>query len=847
MGESNTTGLSGKSFGGFALREILGSGAMAVVYLAWDEQLERDVAVKVLRQHIVSDPEFIARFKREAKIAASLDHPNIVSIFAVGMEDDVHYFVMNCLKGDSLIKLVKEKKRLSFEEAAPIMRGILKGLSYAHTNNVIHRDIKPENIMFDSNKNPVITDFGIAKALGQNLTRTGTSLGTPSYMAPEQVKAGLPVTFKADIYAAGVLFYQLLTGVVPFPGNEPITIGYKHVHEPPPPLKDHCKSIPGEVELFVLKALEKKADDRYENADEMLDYLDKLERNEPLGIELKPFDVMVPRSTVVLEIKNTKKRTLILLLKVFVALAFLAIILISGYRYLEKNEGILSNLPDKVTGSMKTPVSVTKPPVAPTKKAAVVTKKPVAPTKKAVVVTKNPVAPTIKAAVVTKKPVTPTKKAAVATKKPVAPTKKAAVVTKKPVTPTKKAAVVTKKPVTPTKKAAVATKKPATPTKKAAVVTKKPVAPTKKAAVVTKKPVAPTKKAAVATKKPVAPTKKAAVIDYGKLTRNQLISSGLKLVKAGKVKDGLVYLSKTDWNEKNKAGYRNLRDELLDSANNYLSKKSFWPSRLLMEFVVLREPTFTGGTFTLAKTYLAQGKKETAAKTYEDGFKTLAPGDYLDWLKLTRDELIRLKPDGKFLLARLFAEMAEKLVDVDGSSSKELAKESLNFSGGKSLKGHYIFGLNLIRKGNLSKGYNHVRIYAAKSGVADFAQPSVDLEEYLEKLRVKGDVYSQIALKRAKMAKRAFNLHQYSTSKKLYSQICKSFPAIRPCVSYYFLSAGARLLGDGRTKEARELLVISIRFDDMNKKASRLLAESYLDENNFEKAKIYYTQALGKL
>ena len=707
MGESNTTGLSGKSFGGFALREILGSGAMAVVYLAWDEQLERDVAVKVLRQHIVSDPEFIARFKREAKIAASLDHPNIVSIFAVGMEDDVHYFVMNCLKGDSLIKLVKEKKRLSFEEAAPIMRGILKGLSYAHTNNVIHRDIKPENIMFDSNKNPVITDFGIAKALGQNLTRTGTSLGTPSYMAPEQVKAGLPVTFKADIYAAGVLFYQLLTGVVPFPGNEPITIGYKHVHEPPPPLKDHCKSIPGEVELFVLKALEKKADDRYENADEMLDYLDKLERNEPLGIELKPFDVMVPRSTVVLEIKNTKKRTLILLLKVFVALAFLAIILISGYRYLEKNEGILSNLPDKVTGSMKTPVSVTKPPVA--------------------------------------------------------------------------------------------------------------------------------------------PTKKAAVIDYGKLTRNQLISSGLKLVKAGKVKDGLVYLSKTDWNEKNKAGYRNLRDELLDSANNYLSKKSFWPSRLLMEFVVLREPTFTGGTFTLAKTYLAQGKKETAAKTYEDGFKTLAPGDYLDWLKLTRDELIRLKPDGKFLLARLFAEMAEKLVDVDGSSSKELAKESLNFSGGKSLKGHYIFGLNLIRKGNLSKGYNHVRIYAAKSGVADFAQPSVDLEEYLEKLRVKGDVYSQIALKRAKMAKRAFNLHQYSTSKKLYSQICKSFPAIRPCVSYYFLSAGARLLGDGRTKEARELLVISIRFDDMNKKASRLLAESYLDENNFEKAKIYYTQALGKL
>ena len=150
-------------------------------------------------------------------------------------------------------------------------------------------------------------------------------------------------------------------------------------------------------------------------------------------------------------------------------------------------------------------------------------------------------------------------------------------------------------------------------------------------------------------------------------------------------------------------------------------------------------------------------------------------------------------------------------------------------------------------KGNEAKGWSHIQAYASSLKEINFSKPEVDLEEYLEKLEAKGDLNSQIALKRAQMAKRAFNLHQFSTSKKLYAQICKSFPAIRPCVSYYFLTAGARLLLEGRLEQARELLVIALRFDESNKEASKLLGDAWLKENNFDKVKIYYTQALGKL
>jgi tetratricopeptide (TPR) repeat protein len=866
-GGKNTTGLSGRSLGGFKLREVLGSGAMAVVYLAWDEQLERDVAVKVLHQQIVSDPDFIARFKREAKIAASLDHPNIVSIYAVGVEDeDIHYFVMNYLRGGCLIEPLKKKKRLTFKEAAPIMRGILQGLAYAHSNNVIHRDIKPDNIMFDSNGNPVISDFGIAKALGQNLTRTGTSLGTPSYMAPEQVKAGLPVTFKADIYATGVLFYQLLTGVVPFPGNEPIAIGYKHVHAPPPPLKSHYKSISDEVEKFVLKALEKAAEDRYESATEMLEYLDRLERGEALGIELKPFEEMVPRSTVVAEIKSSMRQDVMKMLKGFVALTVLAIILVAGYRKATDTFGPVADplaafAEDPLTAPSPTGKGhVAEPTVAPTKVAVTV---PPVPTKVAVT---EPPAPTkiavteppTKVAVIespTKAVVapTPTPTKAVVPEPPTkavvapTPTPTKAVVPEPPTkvavtpTPTPTKAVVpeppTKVAVTPTStptKAVV----PEPPTKVAVIEppTKAVVAPTPTKVAVTPTPT-PTRAVV-----PEPPTKVAEV-----LTRAQLIDKGKDLIASGMVKDGLEYLEKTDWNEKNKAEYRELRDYMVTAASSYLDKQSLWPSRLLMEFVSNREPTCTKATFVLAKTYLEQKKIEAAGNTYLAGFKSLAAGDYLDWLKSTRDELVQLDYKGKLAIGELLAQMAEETFSTSPSVAKILSKEALNFSGDKSMTGHFIFGRVLLSEGNEAEGWGHIKIYASNNETVNFKKPAVDLEQYLEGLEAQGDLNSQIALKRAQMAKRAFNQHQFATSKKLYSQICKTFPAIRACVSYYFMTAAARLMSRGENEKARELLVISVRFDESNLEASKLIGDTWLEEGNFEKVKIYYTQALGKL
>jgi serine/threonine protein kinase len=214
--------------------EELGRGGMAMVYRARDRQLEREVAIKVLPFSLAFDAEFVERFQREARTAAQLEHPNIISIYRVGRAGRVIYFVMKFLRGGSLSTVVAERKKLTPPEIRRLLLEAGSALGYAAQRGIVHRDIKPDNIMFDEFGQCVLTDFGIAKAAsGQKLTGTGMSIGTPHYMSPEQARAQ-SIDGRSDIYSLGVVAYQCLTGTVPYDGEDSFSIGYKHITEPIP-------------------------------------------------------------------------------------------------------------------------------------------------------------------------------------------------------------------------------------------------------------------------------------------------------------------------------------------------------------------------------------------------------------------------------------------------------------------------------------------------------------------------------------------------------------------------------------------------------------------------------------
>src|SRR5215213_369608 len=214
--------------------EELGRGGMAMVYRAKDRQLEREVAVKVLPFSLAFDTEFVERFQREARTAAQLEHPNIISIYRVGRSGRVIYFVMKYLRGGSLSTVLHERKKLTPPEIRRLLLEAGSALGYAAQRGIVHRDIKPDNIMFDEFGQCLLTDFGIAKAAsGQKLTGTGMSIGTPHYMSPEQARAQA-IDGRSDIYSLGVVAYQCLSGTVPYDGEDSFSIGYKHITEPIP-------------------------------------------------------------------------------------------------------------------------------------------------------------------------------------------------------------------------------------------------------------------------------------------------------------------------------------------------------------------------------------------------------------------------------------------------------------------------------------------------------------------------------------------------------------------------------------------------------------------------------------
>ena len=248
----------------------LGSGGMAEVYRAHCLILNRTVAIKVLRPQFASNDEFVERFRREAQAAASLSHPNIVSIYDVGKDEECYYIVMECVSGKSLKEAIAESGHLPPQRAARISWQILAALQHAHENGIVHRDIKPHNVMVTFDERVKVTDFGIARALSAStLTETGTIIGTVNYFSPEQAR-GEAVEAQSDIYSLGVVLYEMLTGTVPFKGESPISIALQHLQTDVTPPTALNPEIPKGLERVVLKALEKNPARRYQDARHMM-------------------------------------------------------------------------------------------------------------------------------------------------------------------------------------------------------------------------------------------------------------------------------------------------------------------------------------------------------------------------------------------------------------------------------------------------------------------------------------------------------------------------------------------------------------------------------------------------
>lgn len=274
----------------YEIIDKVGSGGMADVYNAKDTRLNRNVAIKVLKQEYSNDAKFVSKFRVEAQSVAGLSHPNIVNVYDVGEDDTLYYIVMELVEGITLKKFIEKKGRLEINEAIGIGIQIAQGIEEAHKNNIIHRDIKPQNIIISKEGKVKVTDFGIAKAATSN-TITSNAMGSVHYISPEQARGGYSDE-KSDIYSLGVTLYEMLLGKVPFQGESTVTVAFAHVHEEAVPLEEMDPSIPRSLSKIVQKCMQKKPDMRYESAGALIMDLrravsdpdgDYVEINEPVN------------------------------------------------------------------------------------------------------------------------------------------------------------------------------------------------------------------------------------------------------------------------------------------------------------------------------------------------------------------------------------------------------------------------------------------------------------------------------------------------------------------------------------------------------------------------------------
>lgn len=300
----------GQKIGGrYKIIRLIGSGGMSNVYLGHDLILDRDVAVKVLRFDFQNNREALRRFQREALSATQLVHPNIVSVYDVDEDEGHQYIIMEYVEGTDLKQHIRNNGQTSPEEAIHLMGQVLSAIALAHRNRIIHRDIKPQNLLIDQDNTVKVTDFGIAVALSDtSITQTNTLLGSVHYISPEQARGSVTTT-KSDIYALGIVLYELLSGDVPFDGESAVSIALKHFQDPIPSVRDVNPAVPQSLENVILKATAKEPTDRYDSCEEMLMDLETVlspnRMNEPVFTPI----AMIDETKIMAPIKLNKEQT----------------------------------------------------------------------------------------------------------------------------------------------------------------------------------------------------------------------------------------------------------------------------------------------------------------------------------------------------------------------------------------------------------------------------------------------------------------------------------------------------------------------------------------------------------
>ena len=268
---------TGARLGSYTVQDLLGSGGMASVYRGFDTVLERSVAIKVISTQ-GQPPNFVARFKREARVLAQLRHPHIVQIYHFGEEQDCVYMVQELLGGATLAQRQRSmgRKKMPAAEVHQIVAQVASALDYAHSKGVIHRDVKPSNILYNDLGQLVLADFGIARTPTDSqhtATATGIVMGTPYYVAPEQAIGGVRLTAACDIYSLGVVLFELLTGKVPFDGDTPMNVVLKHLYDPPPRPSSLRADLPEQLDAVIARAINKEPDERYRRAGDLVSAL----------------------------------------------------------------------------------------------------------------------------------------------------------------------------------------------------------------------------------------------------------------------------------------------------------------------------------------------------------------------------------------------------------------------------------------------------------------------------------------------------------------------------------------------------------------------------------------------
>ncbi|WP_315308209.1 Stk1 family PASTA domain-containing Ser/Thr kinase [Pseudoramibacter alactolyticus] len=274
--------------GRYEIIELIGRGGMAYVYKARDLKLNRFVAVKILREEYTENEQFIKKFDRESQSAAGLSDPNIVSVYDVGVDGDVYFIVMEYVDGITLKQYLIKKGRLDYEEATNFIIDVAEALQCAHEHGIIHRDIKPQNIMLTADMTPKVTDFGIARAItSSTITMTNQTMGSVHYISPEQARGGF-VDERSDLYSLGIMYYELLTGELPFDEENTVSIAIKHIQEDITPPKTIFPEIPQSVSDVVVRLCQKRPDDRYQDCEELITDLDQIMLNASVDLNGSP-------------------------------------------------------------------------------------------------------------------------------------------------------------------------------------------------------------------------------------------------------------------------------------------------------------------------------------------------------------------------------------------------------------------------------------------------------------------------------------------------------------------------------------------------------------------------------